>query len=600
MPEKLPTQDIIKNLPLKPGVYQFLNSNGEIIYIGKAKNLRKRVSSYFKSSDSWNFKQEAMVSKIDHIKYILVENESEALLLENNLIKEYKPKYNILLKDDKTYPWICIKKERFPRVMQTRNFILDGSEYFGPYTSGLMVKTLLGLIRQLYKLRTCKLSLSAAGIEKGRFKRCLEFHLGNCKGPCEGLQDVEDYNQSVLQIREILKGNYHQVINHLKQLMQHFAGELKYEEAEAIRQKIIILEKFKGKSTIVNPKINNVDVFSVVDEINYAYINFLKVVNGAIVQAHNIEIQKKLQEDKGEILSYVIFDIRNRFRSNANEIILPFRPDVLIEGVHYTIPVRGDKRKLMELSLRNATSFRNDKTALKQEDKWSLQELNVLTRLKSDLRLKNLPTHIECFDNSNTQGSDPVASCVVFKSTRPAKKEYRHYNIKTVKGPNDFASMEEIVGRRYRRILEEGSELPDLIIIDGGKGQLSSAVRSLKSLDIYDKVAIVGIAKRLEEIYVPDDPVPLYLDKNSTSLRLIQKVRDEAHRFGITFHRERRSRALIQSFFTRIPGIGEETRNKILSTEPDIEVLKKMSLEELSKIVGKRAGKILFSYLSKS
>lgn len=598
MPGKLPTRDVIKNLPPKPGVYQFLNSNEEIIYIGKAKNLRKRVSSYFKTSESTNFKQESMVKKIDQIKYILVENESEALLLENNLIKENKPKYNILLKDDKTYPWICIKNERFPRVLQTRNYVTDGSEYFGPYTSGIMVKTLLGLIKQLYKLRSCKLSLSAAGIKKGKFKRCLEFHLGNCKAPCEGLQEVEDYNQSVFQIREILKGNYHQVINHLKQLMQQFSGELRFEEAEAIRQKIIILEKFKGKSTIVNPKISHVDVFSVIDEENNAYINFLKVVNGAIIQAHNIEIQKKLQEDKSEILNYVIFDIRKRFRSTAPEIILPFMPDSRMEGLIYTIPVRGDKKKLLDLSLRNASSFRNDKVALRPEDKWTQQELSVLTRLQDDLRLKRLPMHIECFDNSNIQGSDPVASCVVFKSTRPAKSDYRHYNIKTVKGPNDFASMEEIIGRRYRRVLEEKGELPDLIVIDGGKGQLNSAVQGLKSLNLYDQVAVIGIAKRLEEIYAPGDPIPLYLDKNSSSLRLIQKVRDEAHRFGIAFHRKKRSKSQLQSSFSNIPGIGEATRNRILAAQPDIKILKKMSLEELSEIAGVRAAKILYKHFT--
>ncbi|MBN1790874.1 MAG: excinuclease ABC subunit UvrC [Bacteroidales bacterium] len=598
MPEKFQKQDVIKKLPPKPGVYQFLNSNEEIIYIGKAKNLRKRVASYFKTSDSGNFKQETMVKKIDQIKYILVENESEALLLENNLIKENKPKYNILLKDDKTYPWICIKNERFPRVLQTRHYVTDGSEYFGPYTSGIMVKTLLGLIKQLYKLRSCKLSLSETGIKKGRFKRCLEFHLGNCKAPCEDLQEAEDYNQSVFQIREILKGNYHQVINHLKQLMQQFSSELRFEEAETIRQKIVILEKFKGKSTIVNPKISHVDVFSVIDEEESAYINFLKVVNGAIVQAHNIEIQKRLQEDKSEILGYVIYDIRKRFRSTAPEIILPFTPDVPMAGVVYTIPVRGDKRKLLDLSLRNATSFRNDKAELRQEDKWTQQELSLLTRLQSDLRLKKLPRHIECFDNSNIQGSDPVASCVVFKLSRPAKSDYRHYNIKTVKGSNDFASMEEIITRRYRRILAEKNEFPDLIIIDGGKGQLNSAVRSLKSLNLYDQVAIIGIAKRLEEIYTPEDPIPLYLDKNSSSLRLIQKIRDEAHRFGISFHRMKRSKAQLQSSLSAIPGIGEATRNRILEAQPDIERLKKMNWEELSEIAGRRAANILYNYFS--
>jgi excinuclease ABC subunit C len=599
MPEKFPIEELISNLPQKPGVYQFLNANSEILYIGKAKNIRKRVSSYFVSSDLRNFKQEALVKKIADIKYIIVGNESEALLLENNLIKEYKPKYNILLKDDKTYPWISIKKERFPRVMQTRTYVADGTEYFGPYTSGLMVKTILDLIRQLYKLRTCKLVLSDASIKKGKFKRCLEFHLGNCKGPCESLQTLEDYEQAITQIREILKGNYFQVIIYLKKLMESFARELKFEEAETIRQKIIILEKFKGKSTIVNPRINNVDVFAMIDEEGTAYVNFLKVVNGAIIQAHNIEIQKMLQEDRKDILGYIVFDFRNRFKSSARETIVPFRPDVEIAGVQFTVPVKGDKRKLLELSARNVASYRNDKIMLRQEDKWTEQELAVLTKLQHDLRLKRLPQHIECFDNSNLQGYDPVASCVVFKSAHPCKSAYRHYNIRSVKGPNDFASMEEVIGRRYSRIIEEGDELPDLIIVDGGKGQLSSATRSLKGLGIYDKVAVIGIAKRLEEIYVPDDPIPLYLDKNTMSLRLIQKIRDEAHRFGISFHRNKRSGTQLKSWFTNIPGIGEETRNRILASEPDIEVLKKMNLEELMEVVGKRAGRILHAYFLK-
>jgi len=600
MSEKYPTMDLTNKLPQKPGVYQFLSANGEILYIGKAKNLRKRVSSYFMASDVRNYKKEALVRKIFDIKYILVENESEALLLENNLVKEYKPRYNILLKDDKTYPWICIKKERFPRVVQTRTYIADGSEYFGPYTSVLMVKTLLDLIRQLYKLRTCKWVLSETGIENKKFKRCLEFHLGNCKGPCEGLQSLEDYNQSLLQIKEILKGNYHQVILHLTKLMDDYARQLRFEEAEVIKQKIEILDRFKGKSTIVNPKIDNVDVFSVIDEEHYAFINFLKIVNGAVIQAHNIEIQKILQEDKNDILSYVIFDLRNRFKSNAKEIIVPFKPDINIAGVNLRVPIRGDKKKLLELSDRNATSFRNDKMALRLEDKWSEQETAILAKLQNDLRLKKIPNHIECFDNSNIQGSNPVASCVVFKSTRPYKPAYRHYNIKNVKGPNDYASMEEVIGRRYKHAQEEGEILPDLIIIDGGKGQLGSAVKSLKRLNVYDKIAIISIAKRLEEIYVPDDPIPLYLDKNSTSLKLIQRIRDEAHRFGISFHKRKRSSAQIQSMFFTIPGIGEATTKKILTTEPDIEVLKKMNQEELVIIVGRRAAKILHDYFSKT
>ena len=600
MSKKSLPQELVNTLPQKPGVYQFLNFAGEILYIGKAKNLRKRVASYFILSDNRNYKHEVLVKKIADIKYILVENESEALLLENNLIKEYQPRYNILLKDDKTYPWICIKKERFPRVMQTRNYISDGSEYFGPYTSGIMVKTLLGLIRQLYKLRTCKLALSAAGIEQGRFKRCLEFHMGNCKGPCEGLQTLEEYQQSIAEIRDILKGNYQQVIMHLKKVMERYARQLLFEEAEIVKQKLEILEKFKGKSTIVNPKINNVDVFSILDEENYAYVNFLKIVNGAIVQAHNLEVQKFLPEDKHDVLGYSVFNLRNRFQSSAKEVIVPFKPDVVIEGVTFTVPVRGDKKKVLDLSSRNVASFRNDKVALRLNDKWSEQEDTVLTRLQQDLRLAKIPFHIECFDNSNLQGFDPVASCVVFKATRPFKSAYRHYNIKTVTGANDYASMEEVIHRRYKRLLEEEGQLPDLIIIDGGKGQLNSAVKRLKELGLYGKIAIISIAKRLEEIYVPDDSVPLYLDKGSVSLRLIQRIRDEAHRFGISFHKKKRSETLLQSVFKGIPGIGEASSIKLLQAEPDLEMIRKMSPEELTGIVGKRAAKALLEYFSKT
>jgi excinuclease ABC subunit C len=600
MSKKSLPQELVNTLPQKPGVYQFLNFAGEILYIGKAKNLRKRVASYFILSDNRNYKHEVLVKKIADIKYILVENESEALLLENNLIKEYQPRYNILLKDDKTYPWICIKKERFPRVMQTRNYISDGSEYFGPYTSGIMVKTLLGLIRQLYKLRTCKLALSAAGIEQGRFKRCLEFHMGNCKGPCEGLQTLEEYQQSIAEIRDILKGNYQQVIVHLKKVMERYARQLLFEEAEIVKQKLEILEKFKGKSTIVNPKINNVDVFSILDEENYAYINFLKIVNGAIVQAHNLEVQKFLPEDKHDVLGYSVFNLRNRFQSSAKEVIVPFKPDVVIEGVTFTVPVRGDKKKVLDLSSRNVASFRNDKVSLRLNDKWSEQEDTVLARLQQDLRLVKIPFHIECFDNSNLQGFDPVASCVVFKATRPFKSAYRHYNIKTVTGANDYASMEEVIHRRYKRLLEEEGQLPDLIIIDGGKGQLNSAVKRLKELGLYGKIAIISIAKRLEEIYVPDDSVPLYLDKGSVSLRLIQRIRDEAHRFGISFHKKKRSETLLQSVFKGIPGIGEASSIKLLQAEPDLEMIRKMSPEELTGIVGKRAAKALLEYFSKT
>lgn len=590
--------DIVKNLPQKPGVYQFVNQEGEIIYVGKAKNLRKRVVSYFNDSDSHSYKHAALVNKIQDIRYVLVENESDALLLENNLIKEYQPRYNILLKDDKTYPWICIKNERFPRVLATRNFIEDGSEYFGPYTSGLMVKTLLEMIRQLYKLRTCNLLLCEDNITRQKYHRCLEFQLGNCLAPCEGLQNEQDYNENVKQIREILKGNLHSVIRHLYELMDGFAKKMMFEQADLVKNKISILEKFKGKSTIVNPKISQVDVFGMIDEKDYAYINFLKVVQGAIVQAHNIEIVKRTEEEQNEILISVIYDLRKRFGSSACEVIVPFKPSIGIENVSFVVPQRGDKLKLLELSMRNAASYKTDRLAARDVANKSDQEDKILSRLKEDLRLKNLPVFIECFDNSNIQGSNPVASCVVFKAGRPLKSAYRHFNIKTVSGPNDFASMEEIIYRRYKRVLDESGQLPDLIIIDGGKGQLSAAVKSLKQIGIYGKVSIIGIAKKLEEIYVPEDPIPLYINKNSPSLRLIQRVRDEAHRFGITFHRLKRSNTQLESVFDHIPGIGEKSKEKILKIESDIEKLKAMSLEELTRIIGKREATSLYKYFS--
>ncbi|HJX49913.1 MAG TPA: excinuclease ABC subunit UvrC [Candidatus Nanoarchaeia archaeon] len=590
-------RDLVKNLPQKPGVYQFYNSNEEILYIGKAKNLKKRVRSYF-LSETRSYKQEALVKKIENIRYILVESESDALLLENNLIKEYKPRYNILLKDDKTFPWISIKKENYPRVMLTRNYIPDGSEYYGPYTSALMAKTLLELIRQLYKLRTCNLILSEEDIKKGKFRRCLEYHIGNCNGPCEGLQTKESYNQSILQIKEILKGNYHQVIQHLHKLMEDLVGQLMFEGAEVVKQRIEILEKFKGKSTIVNPKISNVDVIYLVDDEDYAYINFFKIVNGAIVQAHNIEITKKLQEDKLDLLSYIIFDLRNRFKSNAKEVIVPFKPSMLIPKVKFTIPEKGDRKKLLDLSKRNATSFRIDKLVIRENTKWPDEEKNVLIKLKSDLKLIKVPTLIECFDISNIQGSNQVASCVVYKEAKPFKSSYRHFNIKTVKGPNDYASIEEVIARKYKRVINENAPLPDLIIIDGGKGQLRSASNSLKKLNIYNQVAIISIAKRLEEIYVPDDPIPLYLDKNSTSLRLIQRIRNEAHRFGIAFHRKKRSGSQTLSYLRSIPGIGEKSIEKILRCAPDVDALKLMDLKNLMELTDKRTGKILFNYFS--
>jgi excinuclease ABC subunit C len=589
-------QEIVRKLPGKPGVYQFLNRTGDLIYIGKAKNLKKRVASYFTRSEQHSYKHDALVRQIHDIHYILVEDESDALLLENNLIKENQPKYNIMLKDDKTYPWIVIPNEGFPRVMLTRNYISDGSLYFGPYTSVVMVRSMLDLIRQLFKVRTCKLSLTKENIDKGKFRHCLEFDLGNCLAPCEGLQSAEDYASAIKEIKEILKGNFQDVILHLKESMQGFAKSYHFEMADLVRLKIETLEKYKARSTIVNPKISNVDVFSVVDEEHYAYVNFMKIAHGAIVQSHNVEVVKRITEVPKEILSYVIFDLRARFGSDAREIILPVTPDICPAGVIVTVPKQGDKRKLLELSGRNAMSYKKDREMAREAMNRSDSITGVLEELKKDLRLKVLPKRMECFDNSNIQGTNPVASCVVFENGKPKKSAYRHYNIKTVSGPNDFASMEEIIYRRYSRLIEEGTGLPDLIIVDGGKGQLSAAVNSMDKLKIRQKIAIVGIAKRLEEIYVPGDSIPLYLDKNSQSLRLIQQMRNEAHRFGITFHRQKRNQSLFESEMDRIPGIGTSTKEKIQLKVKDFQLLRSMSLEEIGAITGKRAARILQDY----
>lgn len=588
--------EFVKQLPNKPGVYQFYSESSEILYVGKAKNLRKRVQSYFNQTENRSYKHSALISKISEIRYVIVETESDALLLENNFIKENQPRYNILLKDDKTFPWICIKNERFPRVFFTRNYIEDGSSYFGPYTSVVAVRTLLDLIKQLYKVRTCNFLLSEENIRRKKYSKCLEFQLGNCLAPCEGLQAEEEYNRSVDQIREILKGNLHTVIRHLNTLMHDCAARMKFEEAEMVKNKIGLLERFRSKSTIVNPKISDVDVYGFVEDEKHDYVNYLKIVNGSVIQAHNIEVVKRMDEEKEEILGSVMFNLRQRFNSTSREAIVPFRPSWEFDQMNFCIPVKGDKRKLLDLSLRNAQSYKKDQELARSAMNSGGREDAQLAKMKDDLRLRKIPFHIECFDNSNIQGTNPVASCVVFKGGKPAKSMYRHFNIKTVQGPNDFASMEEIVFRRYRRILDEQGEIPDLIIIDGGKGQLHSAVKILKQLELYGEVSILGIAKKLEEIYVPEDPVPLYLDKNSSTLRLIQRIRDEAHRFGITFHRSKRSKDQIDTIFAHIPGIGEKTREKILKIESDITRLQAMSFEELKSLFGKAAAISLAKY----
>ncbi|MEN8226954.1 MAG: excinuclease ABC subunit UvrC [Bacteroidota bacterium] len=590
-------QDLIRALPGLPGVYQFFDQKGEIIYIGKAKNLKKRVSSYFNKKKFDSYKVKVLVNRISNIKYVVVNNESDALLLENNLIKKHQPRYNIMLKDDKTFPWICIKKEPFSRVFSTRSVINDGSQYYGPYTSAYAVKILLTLIRQLYQLRTCKHSLTEENISRRKFKLCLEYHIGNCKGPCEGLQSEADYDESIQQIREIIKGNLSEVISFLKKEMAHRAASFRYEEANLFKEKIEVLSRYQSKSTIVNPNIHDVDVFSIVSDEKEAFVNFLKVVKGAIIQAHTVEIKKKLDEPDEDLLAFAVTDLRNRIESSSREMILPMNLQAYFPDNRLTVPQRGDKKKLLELSERNAKSYRLEKKRRASVRKKESAMDRVLKTLQADLRLQELPLHIECFDNSNIHGSDPVAACVVFKQGKPLKRAYRHYNIKGVKGIDDFASMEEVVFRRYRRLVEEKEDLPQLVIVDGGKGQLNAALKSLIKLDLRGRIAIIGIAKKLEEIYFPGDPVPLYINKNSESLKLIQNLRNEAHRFGITFHRQKRSNTMIQSVLEEVPGIGAKSIEKLFTKFRSLERIKSASQDELAAEIGFDRARILANHL---
>lgn len=584
-------------LPEQPGIYQYFDNTGKIIYVGKAKNLRRRVSSYFsKNPDSR--KTALLVRNIAEIKHLIVETEQDALLLENNLIKKYQPRYNIRLKDDKTYPWIVIKNERFPRVFQTRNVVRDGSAYFGPYTSVFAVRILLDLFKRLYKLRNCKYNLSAENVESGKFRVCLEYHIGNCIGPCEGLQTEADYNQSIDQIRDILKGNITGVIKYLRELMKKYADEYRFEEAGQIKEKVEILEKFRRKSTVVSSTITDVDVFGIDVVGKSAFVNYLKVINGAIVQMYTTEIRKALEESPEELLAYAIVDIRQKIYSNARELLVPFDPGISLEQVNFKIPVKGDKKKLMDLSVRNAKYYRMEKEKQLILVKPRQSTNRILETMKKDLQLMELPVQIECFDNSNLQGSNPVAACVVFKNAKPVKSEYRHFNVKTVEGPNDFASMEEIVYRRYKRQLEEGRPLPQLIIIDGGKGQLGMALNALEKLDLRGKIAIVGIAKKLEELFFPGDPVPLYLDKNSETLKIIQQARDEAHRFGITFHRKKRSLNFIKSQLEDIPGIGEKTIQHLLKEFKSLENLKNLPYDQVASQIGDSKAAKIFHFFN--
>ncbi len=588
---------ILPLLPDKPGVYQFMDSSGNLIYVGKAKNLKKRVASYFSGSQSG--KTIVMLKKASNLRHIVVDNESDALLLENNLIKKHQPRYNILLKDDKTYPWICIKKERFPRIFSTRTTIRDGSVYYGPYTSGLMVKTIVELIRHSYKPRTCALNLVPASIAAGKFRVCLEYHIGNCKAPCVGLQDEADYNANIQQIREILKGNISTVIDHLKEKMASFSKEMRFEEAQIIKNKIDLMSKFRSRSAIVSNRITNTDVFALTQDNDNTYINYLKVINGAVVQAFTLDMKSRVDEDKRSLLGFAITEVRQRLSSDSPEIISPFRPDLLIEGIRYIVPLRGDKLKLLELAQRNALYYKLEQKKKRETETRKDRTGLKLGKLRSDLHMADLPVHIECFDNSNIMGENPVAACVVFRNGKPSKKEYRHFNVKTVTGPDDFSSMEEIVFRRYRRMLEEKQELPQLIVIDGGKGQLSAAVKSLEKLELQEKIAVIGIAKKLEEIFFPGDPVPLFIDKNSVSLKIIQQLRNEAHRFGINFHRDKRSSGMIRSEMDEIKGIGPKTIELLLKKIGSPEKIKNVSREELEKLIGKKKAAIISENLKK-
>jgi len=592
-------KDKVKTLPDSPGIYQYFDKEGTIIYIGKAKNLKKRVSSYFNRTQD-NGKTRVLVRQIVDIKFLVVETEVDALLLENNLIKKYKPKYNILLKDDKTYPWICIKKEAFPRIFSTRRIIKDGSEYFGPYASVTMMRTLLDLAKDLYPLRTCNYNLSKQALETKTYKVCLEYHIGNCKGPCIKGQTEDEYNVYISEIRSIIKGNVKTIIKQLKGMMQQFAEDLKYEEAGLIKKKIDVLSKFYSKSAVVSPTIHNVDVITLVEDDNgkSAYVNYFKISNGAIIQGHTVEVKKKLDETPEQILPFVLQDMREKFGAESKDVISDTAFELPFEECKLKIAQRGDKKTLVDLSKRNAKFFMFEKHKQVQLKNPEIKTQRLLDTIQKDLRLKESPTHIECFDNSNFQGTNAVGACVVFKNARPSTKDYRNFNIKTVVGPDDFASMEEVVFRRYKRLVAENQPLPQLIVIDGGKGQLSSAVKALDDLNLRGKIAIIGIAKRLEEIFFPGDSIPIYLDKRSESLKVIQQLRNEAHRFGITHHRNKRSKAAFGTQLTDIKGIGENSAKELLNHYKSVKRVKEATQQSLENAIGKSKGKLVFEHFN--
>ncbi|MCF8330839.1 MAG: excinuclease ABC subunit UvrC [Bacteroidales bacterium] len=587
---------LIAALPDKPGVYQYIGTEGKIIYVGKAKNLRKRVASYFTKDQENTGKTRVLVKKIYDINYIVVDTELDALLLENNLIKKHQPRYNVMLKDDKTFPWICIKNERFPRVFSTRNPVKDGSVYFGPYANVKMMNTLLDLVRKIFKLRTCKYNLTRENIEQSKFRVCLEYHIGNCKGACEGLQSEQDYNESIRQIKKILKGDINGVLRRLKKQMNVHAENLEFEQAQVYKEKIETLEKYQSRSTVVNPSIKNADVVSFEEDEKTFCANYLRVINGAIVQSHTMELKKKLDEKTEELLAMAVTDFRQRFNSYAKEIILPTKIDVNFRDAKIIIPKRGDKKSLLDLSWRNVKYYRKNKDKQRQLVDPQRHTDRIMETMRRDLRMKEQPRHIECFDNSNMQGNYPVAAMAVFKDGKPEKKSYRHFNIKTVTGPDDYASMGEVIYRRYKRLKDESAPLPKLIIIDGGKGQLNAAVKSLEKINLRGKITVIGIAKRLEEIYFPGDSIPVYIDKKSESLKIIQRARDEAHRFGITHYRNRHKKSVSRTQLSDIKGIGKKTTDKLLGHFKSVKQIKNASKEELDKVIGHNKASIIYRY----
>ena len=587
----------LKTLPSEPGVYRYYDKNGQLLYVGKAKNLKKRVLSYFNKNQN-GYRTRIMVSKIVRLETTVVNSEYDALLLENNLIKEHQPFYNVMLKDDKTYPWICIKNENFPRVFLTRTIIKDGSEYYGPYAKVRPAKILLETIKNLYKIRSCSLDMAPQKIKDGKYKVCLEYHIKNCKGPCEGLESLVSYDEKIDAIRGIIKGDFRKARKYLEVEMFRFAANLEFEAAQTVKERLDILDDYQARNTVVNPNIDDVDVFGMTSDETAAYVNFFKIRNGNIVQSFTTEIKKILEETDEEILEEALIEIRQKFASESKEILLPFHLNIEIPNIKLIVPKVGDKKRIVELSEKNAKEYRLEKLKQVQIVDPERHTNRIMAEMQKLLRMPVEPRHIEGFDNSNIQGSNPVSACVVFKDGKPSKSDYRIFHVKTVEGPNDFATMEEVIYRRYKRMLDEGENLPQLILIDGGKGQLSSAVKSLKLLGLYGKITIVGIAKRLEEIFFPEDPIPLYLDKKSETLKILQRVRDEAHRFGVKHHRTRRTNNTIKSELEEIPGVGEKTIELLLKKLKSVKRVKEANLETLEEILGKQKGKIVWEFFN--